>query len=256
MTRNQLLRVEKVTKYYGTGSVVTKALDGISFEMDKGEFTAVMGASGSGKSTLLNVISTIDRVSSGDIYVEEHNLAAMKEKQLSDFRRDKLGFIFQEYNLLDTLTVEENIALPLNLKRTTLAKTNNMVRKVSQALGVSEQLKKFPYELSGGERQRVACARALIASPALVLADEPTGALDSKNSKILMGMLEMMNRDLGATILMVTHDPVVGSYAGRVLFLKDGRIWSEVNRGDRDRGAMYREILSVTAGLGGDGYAL
>ncbi|NLD19685.1 MAG: ABC transporter ATP-binding protein [Clostridiales bacterium] len=249
---SEILKVDKVTKYYGTGSVVTKALDGISFTVNHGEFTAIMGASGSGKSTLLNVISTIDKVSAGDIYVEERNLASMKENQLSGFRRDKLGFIFQEYNLLDTLTVGENIALPLNLKRATLAKTNNMVSKVAKVLGVEDQLNKFPYELSGGQRQRVACARAIITNPAIILADEPTGALDSKNSKILMSTFEMMNRELGSTILMVTHDAVVGSYASRVLFLKDGKIWSEVNRGDRNRQAMYREILSVMAGLGGD----
>ncbi|HIU26481.1 MAG TPA: ABC transporter ATP-binding protein [Candidatus Copromorpha excrementigallinarum] len=248
----EILKVSNVTKYYGTGSVVTKALNGISFTVGKGEFTAIMGASGSGKSTLLNVISTIDRVSSGDIYLEGTNLAAMKENQLSKFRRDKLGFIFQEYNLLDTLTVRENIALPLNLKRASMAKTGNMVNKVSAVLGVTGQLDKFPYELSGGERQRVACARAIITNPAIVLADEPTGALDSKNSGRLMKTFEMMNRDLGSTILMVTHDALVGSYAGRVLFLKDGRLWSEVNRGKRDRAAMYRDILSVMASLGGD----
>ncbi|MDO4544840.1 MAG: ABC transporter ATP-binding protein [Bacillota bacterium] len=249
---DEILKVENVTKYYGSGSVVTKALDGISFTVGNGEFTAIMGASGSGKSTLLNVISTIDRVSAGNIFVEGKSLADMKESQLSKFRRDKLGFIFQEYNLLDTLTVGENIALPLNLKRTSLAKTNALVAKVTGVLGVREQLDKFPYELSGGERQRIACARAIITNPALVLADEPTGALDSRNSRILMQTFEMLNRDLKSTILMVTHDAVVGSYAERILFLKDGRIWSELNRGDRDRQTMYREILSVMAGLGGD----
>lgn len=249
---HEILKLNHVTKYYGSGSVVTKALDGISFSVEKGAFTAIMGASGSGKSTLLNVISTIDRVSSGDIYVDGKQLSEMKEEALSVFRRDSLGFIFQEYNLLDTLTIGENIVLPLNLKKENLSKTQKELKRVSEALGVEDQLSKFPWELSGGQRQRAACARAIITNPALVLADEPTGALDSKNSKTLMQTFEMMNQSLGSTILMVTHDPVVGSYANRVLFLKDGKIWSEVLKGDRSRQEMYREILSVTTALGGD----
>lgn len=247
-----ILQVKNVTKYYSSGSVVTKALNGISFMVNQGEFTAIMGASGSGKSTLLNVISTIDRVSAGDIYVEGKNLAEMKENQLSAFRRDKLGFIFQEYNLLDTLTVGENITLPLNLKKVDVQTTENELMRVSNALGVTDQLSKFPYELSGGQRQRAACARAIITGPSLVLADEPTGALDSLNSRQLMKTFVQMNQSMGSTILMVTHDPVVGSYAKRVLFLKDGKIWSEIDIGDRDRQAMYQEILSVMAALGGD----
>ncbi len=249
---HEILKLNHVTKYYGSGSIVTKALDGISFSVEKGEFTAIMGASGSGKSTLLNVISTIDRVSSGDIYVDGKQLSEMKEEALSLFRRDSLGFIFQEYNLLDTLTIGENIVLPLNLKKTGLAKTQKELKRVSAALGVEDQLSKFPYELSGGQRQRAACARAIITNPALVLADEPTGALDSKNSKTLMQTFKMMNQSLGSTILMVTHDPVVGSYADRILFLKDGKIWSEVLKGERSRQEMYHEILSVTTALGGD----
>lgn len=249
---NEILKINNVTKYYGSGSVVTKALDGISFSVEEGEFTAIMGASGSGKSTLLNVIATIDRVSSGDICIGSKNLSVMKEKDLSSFRRDQLGFIFQEYNLLDTLTIGENIMLPLNLRKESLRKTQTELSRVSDALGVADQLKKFPNELSGGQRQRAACARAIITKPALVLADEPTGALDSKNSKALMQTFEMMNKSLGSTILMVTHDPVVGSYADRVLFLKDGKIWSELLKGDRNRQEMHREILSVTSALGGD----
>ncbi len=249
---NKILEINNVTKYYGSGSVVTKALNGISFSVEKGEFTAIMGASGSGKSTLLNVIATIDRVSSGDISVRGRHLTEMKEDALSAFRRDHLGFIFQGYNLLDTLTVGENIALPLNLKKVGPVKTRKEVWRVAEALGVANQLAKFPYELSGGQQQRAACARAIITNPALVLADEPTGALDSKNSKMLMQTFQMMNQSLGSTILMVTHDPVVGSYADRVLFLKDGRIWSEADRGNRSRQDMYRDILSVTAALGGE----
>ena len=252
---NEILDIRNVTKYYGSGSVVTKALDGISFSVEKGSFTAIMGASGSGKSTLLNVISTIDRVSAGDIMINGTFLTELKEDELSAFRRDQLGFIFQEYNLLDTLTIEENITLPLNLRRVGLKETARELKRVSEALGVEDQLKKFPYELSGGQRQRAACARAIITNPALVLADEPTGALDSKNSKALRQTFSMMNRTLGSTILMVTHDPVVGSYADRVLFLKDGRIWSEVYRGERGRTELYNEILTVTSALGGDNIA-
>ena len=252
MKPNEILQVKNVIKYYGSGSVVTKALNDISFTVDQGEFTAIMGTSGSGKSTLLNVISTIDKVSAGDIAVEGKSLSSMREDRLAAFRRDKLGFIFQEYNLLDTLTIGENITLPLNLKRVSAAETKRELHRVADALSVADQLSKFPYELSGGQRQRAACARAIITSPAIVLADEPTGALDSSNSRVLMKTFNMMNQSLGSTILMVTHDAVVGSYAGRVLFLKDGKIWSEIVRGSRDRQAMYNEILSVMAALGGD----
>lgn len=247
-----ILELKNVTKYYGSGSVVTKALDGISFSVRKGEFTAIMGASGSGKSTLLNVISTIDRVSAGEIRVEGRLLTGMKEKELSLFRRDRLGFIFQEYNLLDTLTIGENIVLPLNLKKLPYEKSVQELHSVAKTLDVTEQLDKFPHELSGGQRQRAACARAIITSPALVLADEPTGALDSANARKLMGTFQLMNRSLGSTILMVTHDPLMGSYADRVLFLRDGKIWSEVYRGERSRQEMYGEIWSVSAALGGE----
>ncbi|MCI8543511.1 ABC transporter ATP-binding protein [Acetatifactor aquisgranensis] len=249
---NEILEIRDVTKYYGSGSVVTKALDGISFGIEKGEFTAIMGASGSGKSTLLNVISTIDRVSAGEIRVDGKRLTGMKENELSVFRRDRLGFIFQDYNLLDTLTIGENIVLPLNLKKTDYEESRKELERVAKALSVADQLDKFPYELSGGQRQRAACARAIITNPALVLADEPTGALDSANAKNLMKTFQMMNRSLGSTILMVTHDPLMGSYADRVLFLKDGKIWSEVHRGERSRQDMYREIWSVQAALGGE----
>lgn len=248
----EILNVRNVTKYYGSGSTVTKALDGISFSVSEGDFTAIMGASGSGKSTLLNVIATIDRVSSGDITVEGQSIVSQKEDALSAFRRDQLGFIFQEYNLLDTLTVAENIALPLNLKHVPHEQTQRELQHVAEQLGVTDQLGKFPYELSGGQRQRAACARAIITHPALVLADEPTGALDSANSRNLMHTFEQMNRALGSTILMVTHDAVVASYASRILFLKDGKIWNELLRGDRSRQAVYDEILPVMASLGGE----
>lgn len=249
---NTLLEINNVTKYYGNGEAVSKALNGVSFRMEQGEFTAVMGASGSGKSTLLNVIATIDRPSSGRILLGEKNIAEMREQELAAFRRDRLGFIFQEYNLLDTLTVAENIVLPLNLQKRPVQETQEKLQSVSASLEITEQLPKFPRQLSGGQRQRAACARALITDPALILADEPTGALDSANSKSLMQTFTLMNQQLGSTILMVTHDAVVGSYASRVLFLKDGQIWNELYRGTRTRQAMYQEILNTMAVLGGE----
>ena len=249
---NTLLEIKNVSKFYGSGDNVSRALNGVSFAMERGEFTAVMGASGSGKSTLLNVIATIDRPSSGSILLEGRNIAEMREQALAAFRRDRLGFIFQEYNLLDTLTVAENIVLPLNLRRCALPETKRRLAQVAAALEIAEQLDKFPRQLSGGQRQRAACARALITEPALILADEPTGALDSANSRSLMQTFTRMNQSLASTILMVTHDAVVGSYADRVLFLKDGKIWNELYRGDRSRQSMYHEILNVMAALGGE----
>ncbi|MGN0661581.1 MAG: ABC transporter ATP-binding protein [Faecalibacterium sp.] len=249
---NTLLEIKNVTKYYGSSDNVSKALNGVSFTMERGEFTAVMGASGSGKSTLLNVIATIDRPSSGSILLEGRDIAGMREQELAAFRRDRLGFIFQEYNLLDTLTVGENIVLPLNLQRKPVRETQDRLQAVAASLEITEQLDKFPRQLSGGQRQRAACARALITEPALILADEPTGALDSANSRSLMQTFTVMNQSLGSTILMVTHDAVVGSYASRILFLKDGTIWNELYRGDRTRQAMYHEILNTMAVLGGE----
>ena len=249
---NTLLEIKNITKYYGCGDTVSKALNGVSFSMEQGEFTAVMGASGSGKSTLLNVIATIDRPSSGSILLKGADIAEMREQELAAFRRDRLGFIFQEYNLLDTLTVAENIVLPLNLQKKPVRETQDRLQAVAASLEIAEQLSKFPRQLSGGQRQRAACARALITEPALILADEPTGALDSANSRSLMQTFTVMNRRLGSTILMVTHDAVVGSYASRILFLKDGKIWNELHRGDRTHQAMYHEILGTMAVLGGE----
>ncbi|MGN0718829.1 MAG: ABC transporter ATP-binding protein [Anaerovoracaceae bacterium] len=249
---NPLLEIKNVTKYYGSGDAVSRALNGVSFSMAGGEFTAIMGASGSGKSTLLNVIATIDQPSAGSIVLEGRDIADMREQELAAFRRDRLGFIFQEYNLLDTLTVGENIVLPLNLQKRPAGETAERLRRASASLEITDQLEKFPQQLSGGQRQRAACARALITEPALVLADEPTGALDSANSRSLMETFTLMNQKLGSTILMVTHDAVVGSYASRILFLKDGRIWNELYRGKRDRQSMYHEILNTMAVLGGE----
>lgn len=248
-----LLQIENVTKYYGNSKLLTKALDGISFQVEKGEFIAIMGASGSGKSTLLNCIATIDQVSAGKISLAGEEISAKKEKQLADYRRDQLGFIFQDYNLLDTLTVEENIKLPLNLQGVAEKEAAMRCRQVAAALEIAGNLEKFPGELSGGQRQRVACARALITDPAIILADEPTGALDSVNSKRLMDALALMNEHMHSTILMVTHDALVGAYAKRVLFLKDGKLWNELYKGDKSVQVMHKEILEITALLGGEG---
>ena len=249
---NTLLEIKNITKYYGSRDNISKALNGVSFSMEKGEFTAVMGASGSGKSTLLNVVATIARASSGSILLEGREISEMREEELAAFRRDRLGFIFQDYNLLDTLTVAENIVLPLNLKKIPVDETEKRLKSVAAALEITDQLDKFPRQLSGGQRQRAACARALITQPALILADVPTGALDSANSMALMQSFTVMNKQLGSTILMVTHDAVVGSYASRVLFLKDGQIWNELHRGERSRQALYHEILNAMAVLGGE----
>ena len=247
-----MLHVQNVEKYYGSKNNVTKALDRISFDVEDGEFIAIMGASGSGKTTLLNCISTIDTVSAGRILLEGENIAELSQRELARFRREKLGFVFQEYNLLDTLTLEENIGLALTINHTDSHAVQKQVQDVAQQLGIADVLNKFPYQVSGGQKQRAACARAIVAGQSLILADEPTGALDSKSSKNLLEMMARMNRDMGATILMVTHDAYSASYASRVLFLKDGRVFNELIRGTRTRPAFYHEILDVLALLGGD----
>ena len=249
-----LLKVEHVQKYYGNGGNITKALNDISFDMKEGEFVAIMGASGSGKTTLLNVISTIDTLSAGDIYVRQENISTKKEKQLAAFRKKELGFIFQDYNLLNTLSMEENIALPLTLLKEKPAVID--VKQMAKTLGILDILAKYPYEVSGGQRQRTAIARALIHKPSLILADEPTGALDSHASYLFMEELGKLNEERHASILMVTHDAFSASYAKRILFLKDGRIFNEIYRGELDRKAFYQKILDVMTLLGGDVHAV
>lgn len=251
-----LLKVEHVQKYYGNGGNITKALNDISFDMKEGEFVAIMGASGSGKTTLLNVISTIDTLSAGDIYVRGENISNKKEKALAAFRKKQLGFIFQDYNLLNTLSMEENIALPLTLLKEKPAKIDMAVKQMAKTLGIMDILTKYPYEVSGGQRQRTAIARALIHQPSLILADEPTGALDSHASYLFMDELGKLNEERHASILMVTHDAFSASYAKRILFLKDGRIFNEIYRGELDRRAFYQKILDVMTLLGGDVHAV
>lgn len=247
-----MLRVKDIEKYYGSKNNVTKALDRVSFDVEDGEFIAIMGASGSGKTTLLNCISTIDTVSAGDIFLDSENIAELAETELAQFRRERLGFVFQDFNLLDTLTIEENIGLALSINHTDAHMVQRQVREVVERLGIGDILEKFPYQVSGGQKQRAACARAMVAGQSLILADEPTGALDSKASKNLLEIMTEMNRSMGATILMVTHDAYSASYAKRVLFLKDGRIFNELLRAERQRPVFYHEILDVLALLGGD----
>lgn len=248
----EILKLDNVKKYYGVHTNITKAVDGISFHIDEGEFVAIMGASGSGKTTLLNCISTIDNCTAGHIYVGDKDITKIKEDDMADFRRENLGFIFQDFNLLDTLSIEENISLSLIINSEDPNKVDHKVKDIATKLGIADVLKKFPYEVSGGQRQRCACAMALINHPKLILADEPTGALDSKSSKMLLETMADMNKKLNATILMVTHDSFSASFCGRVLFLKDGKIFNEIVRGNKSRKEIFDEIIDVLTLLGGD----
>ena len=248
----KLLDIQHMMKYYGNKSSLTKAVDDISFSVEKGEFTAVMGASGSGKTTLLNCISTIDRVTGGNILVEGKDVTRLRGRSLSKFRREKLGFIFQDFNLLDTLNGFDNIALALQIQNEKPARIPGRVEDMAQKLNIREVLKKYPYQMSGGQKQRCACARAMITNPSLILADEPTGALDSQSAGMLLDNLQFLNRELGATILMVTHDPLCASYSDRVLFLKDGKLFHELRKGEADRKGFFDQIIHVIALLGGD----
>lgn len=249
----QILRLEQVKKYYGgTAGNITKAVDGISMYVDEGEFAAIMGASGSGKTTLLNCISTIDTVTAGHIFVGGQDITKIRERDLADFRRENLGFVFQEFNLLDTLTIEENISLALIINKVKPGQVRKKVQMIAQKLGITDVLSKFPYEVSGGQKQRCACARALINEPKLLLADEPTGALDSKSSGMLLETMADINQKLSATILMVTHDPFSASFCRRVLFLKDGRIFNEIRKGEKSRKEFFDEILDILTLLGGE----
>ena len=247
-----ILKVEKVEKYYGNKDNITKAIDNISFRVDKGEFVGIMGPSGSGKTTLLNCISTIDKVTTGKIIINDKDITKMKSKQLENFRKDELGFIFQDFNLLDTLTAYENIALALTIQGVKPSLIDEKIKNVSKNLGIEEVLNKYPYQMSGGQKQRVASARAIVTDPSLILADEPTGALDSKSSRLLLDSFEKLNKDLDATILMVTHDAFTASYAHRILFIKDGKVFNELVRGNDSRKEFFNRIIEVVTLLGGD----
>lgn len=247
-----ILNVEKIEKYYGNKGNITKAINNISFRVEKGEFVGIMGPSGSGKTTLLNCVSTIDTVTTGHIIINNKDITALKKKALEDFRRDELGFIFQDFNLLDTLTAYENIALALTIQNRNIKEIDRLIKKVADKLEITEILSKYPFQISGGQKQRVASARALVTEPSLILADEPTGALDSKSARLLLDSFEKLNKELHTTILMVTHDAFTASYANRILFIKDGRIFNELIRGDDSRKEFFNKIIEVVTLLGGD----
>ena len=249
----EILTLEHIQKFYGNEGNITEALRDISFSVCEGEFLGIMGASGSGKTTLLNCISTIDTVSAGHIYLGGKDVTEIREKELARFRRENLGFVFQDFNLLDTLTVSENIALALAVSKTPAHEVEPAVRAMAAKLDIFGILDKYPYQISGGQKQRCACARAMINHPKLILADEPTGALDSHSAQMLLSTLESMNREMKATILMVTHDAFSASYAGRILFLRDGEIFAEIVKGKNTRKAFFEKILDVLTMMGGGG---
>ena len=247
----EILRLEHIQKFYGNQGNLTKAISDISFSVNSGEFVGIMGASGSGKTTLLNCISTIDTVSAGHIYLDGADVTEIREKELARFRRENLGFVFQDFNLLDTLTISENIALALTINKVPEQQIAGKVQEMAQSLNIIDILDKYPYQVSGGQKQRCACARAIINNPKLILADEPTGALDSHSSQMLLGTMQSINEQLGATILMVTHDAFSASYAGRILFLRDGKIFTEILKGGNSRKEFFEKILDVITMLGG-----
>ena len=249
---NKVLEVKNIEKYYGNKSNLTKAIDNISFDVEQGEFVGIMGASGSGKTTLLNCISTIDKVTAGHIIINGEDITKLKGNKLNKFRREELGFIFQDFNLLDTLTAYENIALALTIQRVSPKEIDKKVNIIAEKLGIKDTLKKYPYQLSGGQKQRVASSRAIITNPKLVLADEPTGALDSKSSRQLLENFEYLDNELKATILMVTHDAFTASYANRILFIKDGKVFNELIKGNDTRKQFFEKIIEVQTLLGGD----
>lgn len=247
-----ILEVQNIEKYYGNRDTINKAIDNISFSVSEGEFIGIMGPSGSGKTTLLNCISTIDNVSSGSVIINDQDITKLKTKKLDEFRQTELGFIFQDFNLLDTLTAYENIALALTIKGEKTSKIDSKVREFAKYLEIDNILDKYPYQISGGQKQRVASARAIVTNPSLVLADEPTGALDSKASRLLLERFEKLNQEFNTTILMVTHDAFTASYANRILFIKDGEIFNEVIRGNDSRKNFFNRIIDVITLLGGD----
>ena len=248
----KILEVKNIEKYYGSKVMLTKAIDNISFDVNKKEFVGIMGASGSGKTTLLNTISTIDKVTSGHIIINGEDITRLKGNKLNRFRREQLGFVFQDFNLLDTLTAYENIAIALTIQKVNATEIDNRVKEITTKLGISDILKKYPYQVSGGQKQRIAICRSIITNPKLVLADEPTGALDSKSSRQVLENFEFLNQKLDATILMVTHDAFTASYANRILFIKDGKIFNELNKGNDTRKQFFEKIIEVQTLLGGD----
>lgn len=246
-----ILQATKIHKNYGNKFNKQEVLKGIDMTVDKGEFVSIMGASGSGKTTLLNVLSSIDEVSQGSIKIENTDFTRMREKQLAEFRKQHLGFIFQEYNLLDTLTVKENILLPLSIKKTPKKEADQKFHALATELGIAELQDKYPNEISGGQKQRTSAARAFIHEPSIIFADEPTGALDSKSASDLLNKLSELNEKLRSTIIMVTHDPVAASYSSRVIFIKDGQIYTQLNKGEETRQTFFKDIMKTQGVLGG-----
>ena len=246
-----ILEAKKIHKSYGNKFNKQEVLKGIDITIKEGEFVSIMGASGSGKTTLLNVLSSIDKVSSGTILIEGQEISGMKEKKLAEFRKNHLGFIFQEYNLLDTLTVKENILLPLSITNTPKKEANARFDSLAEELGIQEIQNKYPNEISGGQKQRTSAARAFIHEPSIIFADEPTGALDSKSASDLLNKMSSLNQKRKATIIMVTHDPVAASFSNRVIFIKDGRIYTQLNKGEETRQIFFKDIMKTQGILGG-----
>ncbi|MEH7302049.1 ABC transporter ATP-binding protein [Neobacillus drentensis] len=249
-----ILHASKIYKSYGNKFNKQEVLKGIDLTIEKGEFVSIMGASGSGKTTLLNVLSSIDQVSQGSIQIEGKEMTTLKEKQLAEFRKHHLGFIFQEYNLLDTLTVKENILLPLSIAKVSKQEAELKFSEVANELGIYELKDKYPNEISGGQKQRTSAARAFIHEPSIIFADEPTGALDSKSASDLLNKLNQLNQKRQATIVMVTHDPVAASYCSRVIFIKDGQMFTQLNKGEQSRQAFFKDIMKTQGVLGGVQY--
>lgn len=247
-----VLEVKEIEKYYGNKSNLTKAIDHISFSVDEGEFVGIMGASGSGKTTLLNCISTIDKVTAGHIMINGTDITRLKGNALNQFRREELGFIFQDFNLLDTLTAYENVALALTIQKVKPSEIDKRVKQIAGRLGIVDILQKYPYQVSGGQKQRIAAARAIVTNPKLILADEPTGALDSRSARQLLENFEVLNQTMNATILMVTHDAFTASYADRILFIKDGKLFNELMKGGESRKEFFEKIIDVVTLLGGE----
>lgn len=246
-----ILEATKIYKSYGNKFNKQEVLKGLDIRVAKGEFVSIMGASGSGKTTLLNVLSSIDQVSQGTIKIEGKDIVGMKEKQLAEFRKRHLGFIFQEYNLLDTLTVKENVLLPLSITKTAKKEAEQKFTELAAELGIYEIKDKYPNEISGGQKQRTSAARAFIHEPSIIFADEPTGALDSKSASDLLNKLQELNQKRKATIVMVTHDPVAASFSSRVIFIKDGQIYTQLNRGEETRQTFFQDIMKTQGVLGG-----
>ncbi|MGV3243351.1 ABC transporter ATP-binding protein [Staphylococcus sp. 11262D007BW] len=246
-----ILNVKHLTKFYGNKKQSFEVLKDINMEVAQGEFVSIMGPSGSGKTTLLNVLSSIDYVSSGEVEINQQNITRMTNRQLAAFRKKEIGFIFQEYNVLHTLNVKENIMLPLSIQKLSAKEKEERYQKVTKALNIAELSDKYPSEISGGQKQRTAAARAIISNPSIIFADEPTGALDSKSARDLLIRLEEINETMGTTIVMVTHDPVAASYSNRVIMLKDGRIHTELYKGEKETTDYYQEIIQNQSVLGG-----